>query len=229
MKYCSNCNTYFKEDTKTCVICGRTLVDKEYETDIILQGYPDVLVLKSKVNLFIRIFFIIAISSSIIAGMVNLATLDNYPYPWSLIILGTFIFIGNIISFIIFSSHNYTTKTVRQVFIVSLLLIVIDYFTEYKGWALTYVIPFIMVSTTLVLPIITAARPKKYYLHVRSLLLLVIMNFIILLIGFFTPLMIKGITWTALMTGSAGIVLFITMLLTAPKTTYHEIVKIFHI
>ncbi|MFA5692779.1 MAG: DUF6320 domain-containing protein [Acholeplasmataceae bacterium] len=229
MKHCQNCNTYFKDDKKTCVICGRTLIDKEYDSDVILPGYPEVEVLKSKFMVFVRMFFLIAITSSLIVGVINLITYKDFPYLWSLIVVGTFLFLGNLLSFVVLSSHNYTTKTLRQLFILSLLLIVIDYFTDYKGWALGYVIPLFSAATTLVLPIITAARPKKYYLHVRSLLLLVIINLIIIVLAFTTNLMIDNVIWPSLVSGFSGITLLFTMFLIAPKTTYHELVKIFHI
>src|SRR5690606_40403677 len=72
------------------------------------------------------------------------------------------------------SKHFYSTKTLRQVISVSIILILIDIFTGYSKWALTYVIPFVLAGTTLLLPIIVASMPAKYFLHVRSLLLLII-------------------------------------------------------
>lgn len=229
MKYCQNCNTYYKDDAQTCVICGRGLIDKESNNKIIMPGYPDITILKSKVKTFLKFYLLIAISISIIVGVINLITLDSFPYPWSLIIIGSLLFIGNIIWFIVFSIHNYTTKTVRQLFIVSILLILVDYFTNYKGWALGYVIPFLAVSTTLVLPIIVSTMPKRYYLHVRSLLLLVIIDIVIAVLSYSTNLMMDQITWTGVMTGLSGIILGLSMFIIAPKITYHELVKIFYL
>ncbi|HLT00337.1 MAG TPA: DUF6320 domain-containing protein, partial [Acholeplasma sp.] len=96
-------------------------------------------------------------------------------------------------------------------------------------WALTYVIPFVLAGTTLLLPIIVASMPEKYFLHVRSLLLLIIFDLFVGIIPFVTDWMVTDVLWTGMMSATVGITLLAIMFIFARKTTYTELVKIFRI
>ncbi len=229
MKICDHCHMIHEHNHKTCIVCGRLLKQKEYEDPIEKIGYPEVTVIKKKRIIAARILGIMSIAVSIIVAVINFMTWNENPTPWSLIIIGIFSYIWLLVSQVIISKHDYTTKTLRQVWIIAAILIITDIVTGYHAWALTYAIPFILVGTTAFLPIVVTSMPKKYFLHVRSLFSLIILDIVILIIPFVSDWMELGVTWTAAMTGISGFILLAAMWVFAPKTTYQELVKIFRI
>lgn len=229
MKYCQSCNLYHEKEYKTCIACGKNLVTKENHSNLVITGYPNVNVNKQKPNVAARVLILIGIVISMTVLVINILTYKEVSNLWSLVVVGSLLYTYLLIKQVIISKHDYSTKTLKQVLIVSMILIVLDFATVYKGWALTYAVPFVLVGTTAFLPIIVASIPKKYYMHVRNLFWLIILNLIYSVIAFFTPLLFEGVFWTGAMTLIAAITLFTAMLLFAPKVTYHELVKFFHI
>lgn len=229
MKICDHCQMIHETNHKTCIVCGRLLKQKEYEDHIEKIGYPEVSAVKKKRVIAARIFGITSIAISVIVAVINFMTWQENPIPWSLIIIGIFSYAWLLVSQVIISKHDYTTKTLRQVLIIAVILIIADLVTGYHAWALTYAIPFLLVGTTAFLPIVVTSMPKTYFLHVRSLFLLIIIDIVVLIIPFVSNWMEVGVTWTAAMTGISGFILLAAMWVFAPKTTYQELVKIFRI
>ena|SRR5690554_3599356 len=229
MRYCQHCHAYYYKKETTCTICGRPLIEKNYESKVITQGYPTIKLKSNKAKFVSKIFGVISIAVVIILAMINFATYNSNPTPWSLIAIGPIVYAWILLSQIVVSKHNYPTKVNRQVVLMSLILILIDVITEYKAWSLTYVIPALLVTTTIILPIVVASKPKTYYLHVRSLFFLIILNFVVGIIGFTTPFMEPGVTWTSLSVIAVGILLVSAMFTFARKDTWTELIKIFRI
>jgi len=201
----------------------------ETKDNVITVGYPEIKVVKRKRDIALRIFGAISIGTSLLVAMINFITYNEYPELWSLIVIGSLLYVWLLFNQVFMSKHFYSTKTLRQVISVSIILILIDIFTGYSKWALTYVIPFVLAGTTLLLPIIVASMPEKYFLHVRSLLLLIIFDLFVGIIPFVTDWMVTDVLWTGMMSATVGITLLAIMFIFARKTTYTELVKIFRI
>ncbi|VEU82635.1 DUF6320 domain-containing protein [Acholeplasma hippikon] len=229
MKYCKHCNLYHEENHKICIVCGNNLVEKAFETNLVTPGYPEVQVNRKKPNIPARVLILIGIVVSLISVVINILTFKDTKIMWSIIVVGSLFYVYLLIKQVIISKRDYSTKTLKQVIIVSLILLILDYATAYKAWAITYAIPLVLVGTTAFLPIVVASMPKKYYMHVRNLFWLIILNLIYAAIAFFSSWTLEGVYWTGAMTLIAGFTLFSAMLLFAPKVTYQELVKFFHI
>lgn len=229
MQYCKKCHAYYYKKESTCTICGRPLVQQDYDSQVVTQGYPSVHLHKSHAKFVSKVFGIFSMAITIILAVINFATYTENPTLWSLIIIGPIAYAWIILAQIIVSKHNYATKVNRQVLVFSLIIILIDVLTVYKAWSLTYVIPALLVTTTLVLPIVVASKPTLYYLHVRSLFFLIILDIAVGIIGFTTPFMQDGVIWTSLSVITAGILLLSTMFTFARKDTWIELIKIFRI
>lgn len=229
MQYCKHCNAYYYKKSTTCTICGRPLIEGTHESRIITQGYPAVVVHKNRGKFAAKIFGILTIATIIIVGLINGTTYEAYPSFWSLIVIGPLVYVWILLAQIIVSKQNYPTKVNRQVILISLVVILIDLMTDYKAWSLTYVVPSLLVTTTFVLPIVIASTPKTYYLHVRSLFFLILLNILVGVVGLTTNFMEPNVIWTSLSVLTAGILLLATMFIFARKDTWTELIKIFRI
>lgn len=229
MQYCQQCNACYYKESTTCTICGRPLIEKTMDAPILTQGFPSAKPHKSYAKFVSKIFGMISIGVVLILALINFLTYKDYPNPWSLIIIGPIAYAWILVGQIVLSKQNYPTKVNRQVIILSVLLILTDILTRYNGWSLTYVVPALFVMTTIILPIVVASNPKTYYLHVRSLFFLIIMDVLIGMIGLTTNFMHEGVIWTSVSMITAGILLLITMFTFARKDTWTELIKIFRI
>lgn len=229
MMYCKDCGTYHDHKHKTCTICGKKLIENTYTDTLILDGYPEVKVVKKKRYMAAKILAVITIAVSLLVLIINIMTYDAYKELWSLIVVGALGYPWLILNQVIIAKHEYPTKVLRQIIIISLILILIDVFTVYKAWSLTYVITFMLTTTSLILPIVVAIEGKKYYLHVRSLLLLIVFDIVVGILPFVSNFMEKDVVWTGLMTLFSGVMLIIVMFIFARKTTWTELIKIFRI
>lgn len=227
---CKYCNLIHDDNQLTCVVCGKSLVPyDDKKMDIVKVGYPKLVHVRKKRYFALKLFGLISIATSLIVGFINFLTYKEHPEMWSLIVIGALLYIWLFISTILLSKHDYSTKVIKQVVTISIILVLIDVFTTYSGWALTFVIPFILTLTTIALPIVVASMPKKYFMHVRKLFILILIDLLYTLIPFITDWMIKTYDWTALMAGISGLILLSAMFIFARKTTIEELVKIFHV
>lgn len=229
MQYCKKCNAYYYKKESTCTVCGRPLVEKEFDSHVVTQGYPIIPAHKNHAKFVSKVFGIFSIGIVIISALINFVTYNDNPTLWSLVIIGPIAYAWILLAQVIISKHNYPTKVNRQVLIFSLIIILVDVLTVYKAWSLTYVIPALLVTTTVILPIIVSSKPSTYYLHVRSLFFLIILDIAVAIIGFTTPFMEPNVTWTSLAVATSGILLLFTMFTFARKDTWIELIKIFRI
>ncbi|HLT00149.1 MAG TPA: DUF6320 domain-containing protein, partial [Acholeplasma sp.] len=141
MQFCERCNIIHDHNEKTCIVCGRIMKPVETKDNVITVGYPEIKVVKRKRDIALRIFGAISIGTSLLVAMINFITYNEYPELWSLIVIGSLLYVWLLFNQVFMSKHFYSTKTLRQVISVSIILILIDIFTGYSKWALTYVIP----------------------------------------------------------------------------------------
>jgi len=229
MQYCKKCNAYYYKKESTCTVCGRPLIEKEFDSHIITQGYPSISPQKNNAKFVTKVFGIFSIGIVIISALVNFATYNDNPTLWSLVIIGPIAYAWILLAQVIISKNNYPTKVNKQLMIFSLIIILVDVLTEYKAWSLTYVIPALLVTTTVILPIIVASKPSTYYLHVRSLFFLIVLDLLVATIGFTTNFMEPSVTWTSMVVATSGVLLLITMFTFARKDTWIELIKLFRI
>ena len=93
MQYCKHCNMYHNDTEKTCIACGHVLVKKTPENQVIAPGYPPVKVNKQKYSIAAKIIILIGIVASIVVSLVNLLTYESFPKLWSLIVVGSLVYI----------------------------------------------------------------------------------------------------------------------------------------
>lgn len=229
MQYCKHCNAYYYKKETTCTICGRPLITEDFEVKVITQGYPHIKPHKNHMKFVSKVFGAISIAVVIVLSLINFATYNDNPSLWSLIVIGPIVYAWILLSQIVVSKQNYATKVNRQVTLMSIVLILIDLATNYKAWSMTYVIPSLLVTTTFILPIVVASKPKNYYLHVRSLFFLIILNIVVGIIGLTVPIMQEGVIWTSLALIAISTLLLSTMFIFARKDTWTELIKLFRI
>lgn len=227
MKVCRQCGVYIK-DQNTCVVCGKILTPSNKKVNIVLQNYPEDKIKKNQ-EIVIRVFASLTILIYLIVVMLNLLFWQDNPFLWSLIVIGSITYIWLMYLQLIHTNGSYSKRIVRHVIGISLILVTIDILTRYRGWAITYVVPLLLLATTILLVFVISVNPKRYHSHVLNLLMLLMINVIPLILYFTTNIFIKNIIWPSLSIAVTSLSVLIGMFIIAPKTTKEEIHKKFHL
>lgn len=146
MQYCTHCKVQLLETRKHCPLCGNSL---KIETDqTILESFPKIDSYikgtgKLKLLLFLSVVIII-LSFTVYAFF---PTELNYPL---LITLG----MGSLwldMIFLVKRRFHIPKKIVWQVFILAVLSLFWDWNTGWRGWSITYFIPFLYITALLLM------------------------------------------------------------------------------
>lgn len=193
MKKCKICNLDFSTDRYTCPFCKNLLTnsDETSQIETIHQEYPkfkDKIIKKNTVHKIFAFFSIIAILVVIVTNLYEYSKGINS--LWSIITLMGIITLWSLIYGIIISRKNTTKRIFSFGFNLSLLMLAIEYCSitnksNYSNWSITYVIPFILITTLSTINLLVITRRKSYpsyigYQFWTSLLLILYHTFYLL-------------------------------------------------
>lgn len=149
MSYCSKCHIEVKGNLNFCPLCQNELQDKDKKREDI---YPRV-ESRSSSHMLLKIFGFIAMVSSILAVFFNLILPSKT--AWSILVIGIMGFVWLSLAVAI-KKHRHVVKYLwYQIMILGLLTIFIDCMTGNHGWAISIVIPFLLITAMIVMSILS--------------------------------------------------------------------------
>lgn len=146
MQYCTHCKVQLLETRKHCPLCGNSL---KIETDQTLrESFPKIdSYIKGTGKLKLLLFLSVVIIIFSFTVYAFLPTELNYPL---LITLG----MGSLwldMIFLVKRRFHIPKKIVWQVFILAALSLFWDWNTGWRGWSITYFIPFLYITALLLM------------------------------------------------------------------------------
>lgn len=150
MKHCNKCGVSLTGERKNCPLCQKKLLG---ESDNSISAFPYIPSIKSQFGMFFKLMLFIGFTCAVLAVAVNM-TVPQTGW-WSLIVVtGIFgLFIS--ITFALNKWSNPTKNIMYQVLIVSIVSLLIDYFTGNYGWSIDYVVPISCVSAMVTMAVIS--------------------------------------------------------------------------
>jgi len=135
MLYCKNCKVNITGNHEKCPLCQGDIIGEPSQTNT----FPIIKEEKHLINLILKITALITITASVICVLINL----GFGGSWSLYVIAGFV-TGWIVIWITVKMHgNITKNTVWLTVIISILSIIWDISTGYRGWSIDYVLPII--------------------------------------------------------------------------------------
>ncbi|HHW99907.1 MAG TPA: hypothetical protein GX740_01205 [Acholeplasmataceae bacterium] len=223
MKRCNKCNLEVNSIRKTCPLCLSVL---ESDGQIYYKKYPTPKIIPHKRSLVLRILAFLSIVAIIACLIINVMTYKKSGTLWSIIVIFNIGYFWLLIKSTFKKEGNVPIRLVIQTIAISLLLAVIDYFTDKSRWSVNYVIPFITMASLLSilsLSIGSKSRYINYFLHIITAVLLAFVPIILWLVKLATVL------WPSLAAASLAAATLIGMIVIGDKETKEEIKKRFHI
>lgn len=145
MSRCNNCNIEILDETTRCPLCHSVLT----HTDDLENMYPDARVKMRRMMLATRIFLFCAIITEAI--VVCLTLFIETEYNWAVITGLTLLCVYMTLRYAIAGESDYKSKVLFMALLLILAAVAIDYASGYRGWAVEYVLPGIILVIDLII------------------------------------------------------------------------------
>lgn len=168
MRYCPRCKVFVDGDRKRCPLCENKLIEKENPPEIKGEGdfLPKVPDNSGIYNLCIKIFLLI----TVIAIVASIAV--NYFFRhrgwWSLFVAAALGCIWASAGIAIRKRKNILKNVLWQMIAISVICMVWDKMTGWRGWSVSFVLPITYMTAMLVLVILNKVmrlRAEDYMIY----------------------------------------------------------------
>lgn len=166
MKYCNSCKVNVVGNRKNCPLCQEALKGDKHEDEV----FPKISFVYREHGLFFKIMLLISIIIASVSVAVNI--LLPQTGAWSLFILGGLGSVWASMISAINKRNNIPKNIVYQIMIISVIVVLWDLLTGWKGWSITYVIPFVCFFAMVSMAIISKVRK----LYVEDYILYIIID-----------------------------------------------------
>lgn len=223
MKKCNKCNLEVNSIRKTCPLCLSVLEtdDKEYE-----KNYPTPKFHPQKKNLFLRILSFLSFIAIFACVIINYMTYQKGDKLWSVIVIFNIGYFWLLVKSTFKKEGNIPMRLVVQTIAVSLLVYVIDRFSDNSGWAINYVIPFITMGSLLSIISLSIGSKYRYINHFSHIITAIFLGFVPVILWL---LRFADLLWPSLVAACFSFVTIIGMVIIGDRDTKDEIKKRFHI
>lgn len=223
MKYCNKCNVIIENETISCPLCHQKLIKgkglgKE-EKDFPLQGPIKEEI--TKVIMRILVFlFIILIGVNAVLNMVFDFKLIWAPY---LIVVLFYVFL--LIKTALKSYKNIGTIVLVNVFMLSILSIILDVILGISRWSINYFIPMVVLAGIIALVIFIALKPINFLEYFIYMLMIAIFGASLLI---FMSVGLVTVKAPSIITAFISLIVIVGMFMFGDKSAKNEFTRRFH-
>lgn len=233
MKHCPKCNVDVNSTRKKCPLCYTILEDDKQELSY--QPHPKKVV-KEHLSLVTKILLLLSFVAMVVSIIVNINTLDkNAPIYWFILVLvGVPYFWLSVRYVILGKNKSIPTKifseaisTIIIVVLVEIVICVVSRVDKDNLWSVNYVMPGILLLTSLGLFVTSTVIKELYCDSILYLLFLSLFELAYFIVYMLTDLI--TVPWMAYTCGAASVLIIVAMFIFHFKDTKEEFIKRFHI
>ena len=150
MKYCEKCKVKVAEDREQCPLCQGMLAG---EYDGCGGTFPHIPTIYRQFNLFFRILILVSVAAVVISLAVNII----FPQGgwWSVIVAAGVGSMWISLFVAIRKRKNIPKGLLYQVVVLSVLCVLWDWLTGWRGWSIDFVVPIVSVAAMAVMAILS--------------------------------------------------------------------------
>jgi hypothetical protein len=226
MKHCDKCNVEIRSNRKYCPLCHQSLSGET--ADLPKEVYPEFMMLRREVQPFMKKLLTVAsIVSIVVLLTIDLMEADGKMF--SLIPIGAILYFWLVVRYGVLTKQN---VAFRIAFLTTILIGVLNLFDQnfsepvYRGWALNYVTPLLLLADNIAILGIILVKRINYRDYLFYLLTILVFSLIPLILAFFRVI---TIVWPSIATFSAAILILLVIVFFFPKHIKDEIRKRFHL
>ena len=218
MLYCENCKVSIRGNHDKCPLCQGDVIGEPNE----LNAFPIIKEEKHLLSLILKITALITIVACAISVLINI----GFGGKWSFYVIAGVI-TGWIVIWITVKMHgNITKNTIWLTVIISILSIIWDISTGYRGWSIDYVLPIICCFAMIEMFIVANIKRLKiedYIVYLIIDILFGIIPLILLLID------LVKIVYPSLICVAGSIISLAILIIFEGKALKAEIVRRVHL
>jgi hypothetical protein len=177
-----------------------------------------------KYNFLLRLFLFLSVAAGLICLLLNLLFWTGI--IWSLIVDTAILLLWETIGLMILSRKNIGWKLFAQMLAVMVVFLTIDAVTGWSAWSITYIAPFVITASTLVMTLILFIRRAKWREYMLFQFIIALNGFIPVILYWFGLI---GIIWPGAAAALYALLTLLGMLIFADKQFKNELKKRFHI
>ncbi|NLK65212.1 MAG: hypothetical protein GX289_08970 [Tissierellia bacterium] len=220
MKFCKSCNVSVVGRRKLCPLCQDRLIGDKAQEEV----FPKISFVYKEYSVFFKIMLLITVITATISVALNILLPGRG--AWSLFILGGLSSVWASLINLINQRKNIPKNIVYQVMTISVIVIIWDFVTGWKGWSINYVIPLVCVFAMISMAIISKIRKlfiQDYILYIIIDGLFGIIPIIFILFGFLDVLL------PSIICISTSIISLSTIIIFESKSLKAEIKRRLHV
>lgn len=147
MQYCKQCQVHQRGCKERCVLCGNTLTTADPGA-VIADIFPEIPP-EFESHLALRIMGFISFVVAVVSFAINMLFPTNVNWPLYVLFGIVSMWLGLIV--VVRKRHNIPKTIMWQVAVVTVLSVLWDWLTGWRGWSVEYVIPIIYVAAIVVM------------------------------------------------------------------------------
>ncbi len=221
MSKCLKCNVYIADETDICPLCNQVLQEDDKKE---ANMYPDLRGTSRKFRLLENIILFLSIVAAGIVVTVDYAV--GGEINWSIVVILILIYGNVVLRHAIMGKSGYIFKTISMVVFTIVLLIVIDALTGYKGWALNYVYPSLILLMDLGIAVLMIANHRNWQSYMLSQILTSLLG---LLAVIFVITGLVTYPYLAYISLAASVLLFLGTLIIGDQRARTELKRRFYV
>ena len=153
MKYCEKCTVKAAVNTKRCPLCQNRLTELGGGEGSI---FPPVMTVYHQFGVFFKLLILGSVAAAVICVAINLMLPQSG--MWSMFVVMGVACLWIALAFALRTRHNFLKNLVYQAIVISVLSVVWDWVTGWRGWSIDYVIPIICMVAMVLLAVIVKIK-----------------------------------------------------------------------
>lgn len=155
MKYCNYCKLHVNGEREHCPLCKNRLTEPVKALDDRGEIFPYIQTYYERYGMFYRIMLFLSVVVMVISIMLNI--LLKVGVMWSLAVAAGIGCLWISILIAMFKRKNISKNLLWQMVFISVGAVAWDYFTGWRAWSVTYVLPIMYMAVMLALVLVNRA------------------------------------------------------------------------
>ena len=177
-----------------------------------------------KYNFTTRLFILLSIVIGSTSLLINIMTYSGV--LWSFVVVGTILFLWVTVAYPILLKRNIGHIIIVDSICASVYMFIIEIVTQTRGWGLTYVTPFLLIGSTVIITSIILMKRLKWREYAIYQTVMVILGFLPII---FCISGLVSVAWPSIVSAFYSFLTFTGMYIFAHKKYENELKKRFHV
>ncbi len=225
MKKCQQCDVQVNTHTDFCPLCNEPLiVISEFDTPPLYPVISEQKKKPGKLTFLAKVFLLVSIFTTATCLIVNLTVWRGV--FWSLPVAGGIIVLWLLVGLPLRGGINLNYMLIAQMVGVQLYLLLIDSLFGAKGWAITYVNPFLYIAVAITISLFVVLYRVEWQNYLFTLVLMAAIG----VCSFLNILFQWGrVPWPNMLAALTDVMIVFGLLIFAPDKLKKEIRKRLHL